>query len=81
MNDLTVIPGIGKRIKLHLHHIGINCVEDLVGQDPDDLYQRDGDYKGFLDDRCLLYTYRLAVYFAENDTHEPEKLKWWNWKD
>jgi len=32
-------------------------------------------------DRCVLYVYRLAVYFAENETHEPEKLKWWNWKD
>lgn len=31
-------------------------------------------------DRCVLYVYRLAVYFAEGG-REPEKIKWWNWKD
>ena len=32
-------------------------------------------------DRCVLYVYRLAVYYAEHETHEPEKLNWWYWKD
>jgi hypothetical protein len=33
-------------------------------------------------DRCLLYVFRGAVYFAETDEdkREREKLKWWNWK-
>ena len=38
-------------------------------------------YKGFQEDKCQLYVFRLAVYFAENETHEVEKLKWWYWKD
>jgi hypothetical protein len=21
------------------------------------------------------------VYYASHPVHEPEKLKWWNWKD
>jgi hypothetical protein len=25
-------------------------------------------------DRCVLYVYRLAVYYAENDTREPDNL-------
>ena len=37
--------------------------------------------KGFQEDRCALYVWRLAVYYAEHETHEPEKLKWWYWKD
>jgi hypothetical protein len=37
--------------------------------------------KGFQDDRCVLYVFRCAVYFAEHEQHEPEKLKWWYWKD
>jgi hypothetical protein len=32
-------------------------------------------------DRCVLYVFRCAVYFANNSTHDPELLKWWNWKD
>ena len=29
----------------------------------------------------MLYVFRCAVYFAEHEQHEPEKLKWWYWKD
>jgi hypothetical protein len=32
-------------------------------------------------DRCVLYTFRCAVYFASESKHDPELLKWWNWKD
>ncbi|WP_394701143.1 helix-hairpin-helix domain-containing protein [uncultured Methanolobus sp.] len=32
-------------------------------------------------DRCMLYVFREAVYFASNEEHDPELLKWWNWKD
>lgn len=35
----------------------------------------------FHGDKCQLYVFRLAVYFAEHETHEAEKLKWWYWKD
>lgn len=37
--------------------------------------------KGFQDDRCVLYVFRCAVYYAEQEQHDPEKLKWWYWKD
>ena len=32
-------------------------------------------------EKCVLYVFRLAVYYANNEVHEPEKLKWWYWKD
>jgi hypothetical protein len=32
-------------------------------------------------DRCVLYVFRCAVYFASEAEHDPELLKWWNWKD
>jgi hypothetical protein len=50
------------------------------GQNPEEMYLKDCAYKGFHEDKCQLYVYRLAVYYAENETHDPEKLKWWNWK-
>lgn len=80
-NDLKTIPGVGKNIEQHLRHIGIETIEDLKGKDPEELYIKDCLFKGFQEDRCILYVFRLAVYYAEHETHEPEKLKWWYWKD
>ena len=78
---LTQIPGVGKKIETYLINLGYVKLEDLKGQDPEEMYERDCILKGFKEDRCLLYVYRVAVYFAENEVHEVEKLKWWNWKD
>ena len=77
---LTVIPGIGPKMAKHLNGIGITYVEDLQSADPEDLYKRDSIVSGQQLDRCVLYVYRCAVYYASNDIHDPEKLKWWNWK-
>lgn len=81
VSDLTKIPGVGANMERHLQNIGIRCVADLVGKDPEELYHLDCLKKGFQEDRCALYVYRCAVYFAEHEHHEPEKLKWWYWKD
>lgn len=80
-NDLKNIPGIGKNMEMHLFNIGIRKIDDLIGQDPEELFWRDCEFKGMQDDRCVLYVFRLAVYYANNSIHEPEKLKWWYWKD
>ncbi len=79
--DLRSIPGIGENMERHLRHIGVETVEDLRGKDPEELYLKDCTLKGFQEDRCVLYVFRLAVYYAEHETHDPEKLKWWYWKD
>ncbi|MCJ7855197.1 helix-hairpin-helix domain-containing protein [Lachnospiraceae bacterium NSJ-143] len=79
--DLRNIPGVGQTIEQDLINIGINSVNDLCGADPEELYIKDALFKGQKSDRCLLYVFRLAVYFAENDIHDEEKLKWWYWKD
>ena len=78
--NLRQIPGVGRKIEQHLINIGFNSIESLKGQNPEEMFMKDCLYKGFQEDRCLLYVYRLAVYFAENETHDTEKLKWWNWK-
>ncbi|MCI8467378.1 MAG: Pathogenicity locus [Bacilli bacterium] len=79
--ELTTIPNVGKRTKQALENIGITCVEDLKGQDPEDLYLKDSIKKGFEEDKCQLYLLRMAVYYADHNMHEKEKLKWWYWKD
>lgn len=79
--DLISIPNIGKSIKQDLLNIGVKCAEDLKGKNPEKLYQKSCNVKGFKEDRCLLYVFRMAIYYAENEIHEEEKLKWWYWKD
>ncbi len=80
-NNLQIIPGVGKSIAEDLRNIGVHSVADLKGKDPEKLYEMSNRFEGKTQDRCLLYVYREAVYFAENTNHDPEKLKWWNWKD
>jgi nucleotidyltransferase/DNA polymerase involved in DNA repair len=79
-NPLTVIPGVGKSIAKDLEKIGIKSVDELKGKNPEKLYQLSNKHAGKIQDRCLLYVFRSAVYFAESG-RDPEKLKWWNWKD
>jgi len=83
MRTLTKIPGVGKSIASNLWHIGIRKVNDLAGRDPEELYELSNRFVGVTQDRCLLYTFRCAVYYAETpeEKRDPEKLKWWNWKD
>lgn len=78
-----VIPGVGKSIALDLLNIGITCPDDLKGRDPQVLYDQSNRCAGMVQDRCLLYCFRCAVYYAETTGGDldPELLKWWNWKD
>lgn len=81
--ELTGIPGVGRSIAADLRRIGIRRIADLKGKDPERLYERSNRIAGTLQDRCLLYVFRCAVYYArtEGKRRDPEKLKWWNWKD
>ena len=83
LKELRSIPGVGKSIANDLWNIGIQKVTDLKGCDPDVLYDLSNKFAGTVQDRCLLYVFRCAVYFAEThqDDQEKEKLQWWNWKD
>lgn len=81
MDELMKIPGIGKKMAKDLMLLGINSVEDLNGCDPELLYERLCMLKGYTVDRCVLYVFRCAAYYATEKKHDPEKLKWWNWKD
>ena len=78
---LEEIPSVGPSIAQDLIAMGITRVEQLKGRSPEALYQQLCDLTGAHQDRCVLYTFRCAVYYASNTRHDPEKLKWWNWKD
>jgi hypothetical protein len=81
MKELRIIPGVGKAVAEDLYLIGIKKVSDLKNADPDKLYAKHNKRVGRIEDRCLLYVFRCAVYFASKKEHHPDLLKWWNWKD
>ena len=81
MGELRKIPGVGPKTEADLQALGYQTIDSLRGQDPQWIYKRDCARRGFLIDRCQLYVYRLAVYFAETPNPDPEKLQWWKWRD
>lgn len=81
LKQLQTIPGVGKSISEDLYNIGIRSITDLKDRDPQKLYDQSNKLVGVVQDPCLLYVFRCAVYFASNRKHDPKLLKWWNWKD
>ena len=79
--EFQIIPGVGKSLGKDLVDLGYREVNDLKGENPETMYQNLIDLRGSHIDRCVLYVFRCAVYYANNPTHEAELLKWWNWKD
>jgi hypothetical protein len=80
-SDLESAPGVGPSIARDLRDLGFQRIQDLRGADPETMYDKLRLMRGGYMDHCVLYTFRCAVYFANNSTHDPELLKWWNWKD
>ena len=81
VDELQTIPGVGPSIAADLRRIGITRLALLKSADPENLYRRSNAKAGVVQDRCLLYVFRCATYYASRPVHEPAKLKWWNWKD
>lgn len=81
VKELQGIPGVGKSIANDLWDLGLRSIDDLKDKDAEKLYLKLCAIRGRHIDRCMLYVLRCSVYFASNDTYDPELLKWWNWKD
>ncbi len=83
LKELQKIPGVGKAVADDLYRMGFNSIAALKGQDPEIMYVLHNDLKGSVQDICMLYTFRCAVYFAGTPAQkqDPGKLKWWHWMD
>ena len=80
-DSLQIIPGVGPSIAKDLQDLGVNEVADLRTHDPQEMFEALCAMRGEKIDRCVLYVFRCAVYFATSRRHDPERLKWWNWTD
>ncbi|MFC1537237.1 helix-hairpin-helix domain-containing protein [Gemmatimonadota bacterium] len=81
MKEFQKIPGVGPSIAEDLWSLGFRSLNELKGQDPEAMYESLCSLRGVRVDRCMLYVFRCAVYFITEETHDPELLKWWRWKD
>ena len=81
LKELRGIPGVGPAIAEDLYGLGITSVHALKGKNPERLYARLCRQTGVPVDRCMLYVFRCAVYYASHARPNPERLQWWRWKD
>ena len=81
LKEFQHIPGVGKSIANDLWDLGFRAISELKDQDPAELYLKLCSHQGTHIDRCMLYVFRCAVYYASHEEYDPELLKWWNWKD
>jgi hypothetical protein len=81
LKEFMTIPGVGKSIAMDLWNLGYRSISELRNENPQLMYDKFCSMVGQKVDRCLLYVFRGAVYFAGDKKHDPELLKWWNWKD
>lgn len=81
IKELQQIPGVGKSIANDLYSLNIHSVRELENKDPEELYVKLCVKQGEDVDLCILYVFRCAIYYASHKKHNPELLKWWNWKD
>ncbi|MBC2714759.1 MAG: pathogenicity locus [Desulfobacteraceae bacterium] len=75
------IPGVGKSLSKDLVDLGYQTVEELKNENPETMYRNLCRRRDRHIDRCVLYVFRCAVYYVSHAEHNPELLKWWNWKD
>ncbi len=81
IKKLKAIPGVGKSIADDLYSLGYNSPEELREESPEQMYERLCEITETKQDKCLLYVFRCAVYYASEPNPAPDLLKWWNWKD
>jgi hypothetical protein len=80
-SDLQEIPGVGPATEKDLNLLGVQRIADLRDMDPQEMYDELCRLTEIRQDKCVLYVFHCAVYYANHVRHDPEKLKWWNWKD
>lgn len=70
---LTTIPNVGPATAEDLERLGIQAPADLVGEDPDALYDRLCRLDGRRHDPCVRDVFEAAIAYATDGTQQP----WW----
>ncbi|MGI6010103.1 MAG: GNAT family N-acetyltransferase [Ruminococcus sp.] len=81
MSELRKIPNVGKQTEKDLLEMGYTTIKSLRGKRAEDLYEEECRLRGVILDRCQLYLYRAVEYYVNTENPDPQKCKWWFWKD
>jgi hypothetical protein len=81
LKEMMQMPTFGEKLAEQLWELGIHSIVDLKDKDPELMYLELMELRGMHIDRCVLYAFREAVYYASRKDHDPELLKWWSWSD
>ncbi|HVF78521.1 MAG TPA: helix-hairpin-helix domain-containing protein [Solirubrobacteraceae bacterium] len=74
-SDLQSIPNVGPAVARKLARLDMATVEDLRGQDGEELFERLCSLDGRRHDPCLLDTFVAAVDYANGAPARP----WWEY--
>jgi len=75
LEEFMEMPGFGIKSAQQLWEIGIRSIADLKNKDPEIMYLGLMESRGVHVDRCVLYDFREAVYYASHENHDSELLK------
>ncbi|MFA5260166.1 MAG: helix-hairpin-helix domain-containing protein [Candidatus Omnitrophota bacterium] len=81
VKEFQRIPGVGPSIAQDIVDLGFSGLHELNNGNPEAMYNNLCKLRKHHVDRCVLYVFRAAVYYVSHKKHNPELLKWWNWKD
>jgi hypothetical protein len=73
--ELMRIPNIGKAMAEDLMSLGIESIEALAREEPDDLYLKLCAKTSARQDPCVWDTFAAAIHFAKTG----ESKKWWDY--
>lgn len=78
---LRDLPGVGPSIEKDLHQLGFSKPADLIGANPQAMYEKWTALNGG-SEKCMLYVFRCAVYCVNTPRKKLklQKMQWWNWK-
>jgi hypothetical protein len=74
-NVLTDIPNIGPAMVRDFGLLAIRSPQDLIGKDPQQLYEELSKIKNKRQDPCVLYTLRAVIDFMNGAPSKP----WWDY--
>ena len=81
LRSLQALPAIGPALARQLYLLGFRDGRELAGQDPERMYDKMKELLGESLDRCVLYSYRCAVFSANHPEISKKELLWWHFMD
>jgi predicted RecB family nuclease len=79
VRQLKDLAGIGPRMLEDFRDLGVDSVDALARQNPQELYDRLSGQKGVRMDPCVLDTFTCAIAQAKDPQLPADQCNWWYW--